>query len=304
MSNLLMLLPSVFVSLALIAICIAKNQEMFVGNFKRLREELEAEALNREALFATPGVKKNAEFKLFRLGFNISYKHFLVLNGLVGLLLAAVSIYVFKNPKLAVVSVVVWMLYAHKMLDLVYEKKVKQPMAEQAELILQLLAEVYEVTKDLIESFKMVTPSAKSPLREEMELFIQDYNLNKDINTCLVEFAERVDNRDIETFARGIILSIHYGTDTYAVLRQTADIIRERRELKEELINETKGRNFTTIIFQLALPVALLFLFIKSPAAKNIFLNTPKGQNLLCVVVAVEFISWYFTRHKGVTERF
>ncbi|SFH33936.1 Flp pilus assembly protein TadB [Desulfotomaculum arcticum] len=304
MSKFVMVLPSILVVIAVAAIYVSINEDLFTARIKRIREELEVEALTREALFSTPGIRKNAEFKLHRLGYNISYRYFLIINGLIGVILAFLSVLFMNNPALGILSAVIWMILIHKFLDDVYVKKVKEPMAEQAELALQLLAEVYEVTKDLIEAFRQVTPAVKSPLKEEMEVFIQDYNMNKDLNTCLLEFSERVDNRDIETFARGIILSLFYGTDTYEVLRQTSDIIRERRELQEELKNETRGRSATILIFQIAVPVVLIILLFKSPSARDIFLYSAKGQNLVCLALLAEFITWYFSKRKGVSEQF
>jgi len=302
--NLSMLLPSVMVSAAAAAFYFHRNREMFAARYGRLKEELEAEAKKRDVIFSSPGAPKNAEFKLKKLGFNIAYKHFLFVNGLIGLLLAALCAALLKNPKLALLSAAIWMVFAHKILDMTYEGKVKQPVAEQAELALQLLAESYEVTKDLLEAFKQVAGVMEPPLKEEFEILIADNNLGKDINACMIEFAERIDNRDMETFVRGIVLSSHYGTDTYEVLNETSEIIRERRELKEELISETKGKNFTITIFLLAIPLALVYLMATSEPARNMFINSSKGHNLLCLTLLVEFVSWYFSRQKGVSERF
>ncbi|OPX94039.1 MAG: Bacterial type II secretion system protein F domain protein [Pelotomaculum sp. PtaB.Bin104] len=301
--SIMMLIPSVLVALAIAAIYIHKNREMFIARYKRLQEELESAALSRDTLFSNTGAPKNAEFKLYRLGYNVSYRYFLALNIVIGLILAVASVALLNNPKLAVLSVAVWMLLVHKLLDMAYEKKVKQPMAEQVEIVLQLLAEAYETTKDLVEAFVEVFPTTRYPLKNEIELMIKDNNLGKDINACLIEFAERLDNRDIESFVRGIILSAHYGTDTYEVLKQTAEIVRERRELKEELINETKGKNATIMIFLLAVPVVLFYLLATSASARSMFLNTHQGQNLMCVVLVVEFICWYFSKMKEVSEK-
>ncbi|OPX92844.1 MAG: Bacterial type II secretion system protein F domain protein [Pelotomaculum sp. PtaB.Bin104] len=299
----LTLIPSILVALTIAAIYIHKNKEMFTARFKRLQEELESAALTRDTLFANTGAPKNAEFKLYRLGYNVSYRYFLTLNSLIGLLLATASVAILNNPKLAVLSIAVWMLLIHKLLDMAYEKKIKEPMAEQVEITLQLLAEAYEAKKDLLEAFVEVFPTTRYPLRNEMELLIKDNNLGKDINACLIEFAEKLDNRDIESFVRGIILSAHYGTDTYEVLKQTAEIVRERRELKEELINETKGKNITIMIFLLAVPVALFYLIATSASARSMFTNTHQGQNLICMVLIVEFICWYFSKTRGVSEK-
>lgn len=301
--KILTLLPAVLVSAATFSIYVAKNEQLFTRRFKKVREELENEALAREALFTTSNTSKNTEFKLYRLGFNIGYRHFLLLNIIVGLILATVCVNLLKNPTMGALSAALWMIFIHKLVDMTYIKKVKEKMAEAAELALQLLSEVHLISDTLFDAIVEVAPSARAPLREELELLIKNYRLNKPLNECLIEFADRTDNKDIEMFVQGIILSSYYGTDTHLVLKQAAEVIRERRELKEELQNETKGKTFTVNLFLLALPVLVIFLSVKSPEARHTFITTTRGHNLLSITLLVEFFAWYFTQRREVTDQ-
>lgn len=299
----IILLPTILLPLAVLAIYITLNLDKFKTRFKRIRKELEEQALTRQTLFSMPGTEKNTEFKLYRLGFSFSYRYFLVANGLFGLTLTVLCTILLNNIKLGAVAFAVWLAVAHILVDMFYEKNIKEKMAQQAELMLQLLAEVYQLSDNLFDAFAQVVHSVKSPLREEMELLIKDYRLGKDFNACLMEFADRTDNKDIEVFVQGVVVSTHFGTDTHTVLTQIADIIRERRALKEELSNEIKGKSFTVDIFLLGLPLLLAGLLYKSPEARDVFLNSSKGHNLLSLALIIEFVGWHFTRRKGAIDR-
>lgn len=294
-------LAAVLVPAAVVAVYLARNPDVLKKRVRRLREQLEEEANYRKAYFTSVGAPRNTGFKLYRLGYSISYRHFLVLNGLISILLAVSCIKFLYNIQLGITAAVIWMLFIHKAVDLAYLKE-KSRLDEQAELMLQLLSEQYQVTENLISAIENVIPSTRPPLRDELELLIKNYNLSKNRDECLREFAWRTDNRDIEIFVQGIILSDHYGTDTHEVINQTAEIIREKIELRNELQNETKGKSFTVYIFLVGLPLILLLMSIKSPEFRYTFLHTARGHNLLTAALIIEFVSWYFTSRRGVAD--
>lgn len=297
-----MYIPAFIVAAALFLIYVALNPEQFTSSFRRIKEELEAETKTRDALFAVSGAPKNMDFKLHRLGCPITYRQFQIINLLIGIVLAVISIKVLYNPKLALTSIVIWWIFIHKVIDLRY-KKFKAKMDKQIELCLQLLSETYSLTKNIIDALVLILPSTNSPIKEEIELVVKEARLGKDPNQCLKELADRCDNRDMEMFVQGIVLSTHYGTDSTLVINETSEIIRERIKLKEELENELKGKGFVITIFLVALPLLLTGLLVKSPEAREAFLHTSRGQNMICAILILEFIAWYFSRGKGVAEK-
>ncbi len=295
-------LPAILICLAIFSIYVAYNPDKFLAPYKKIREQLVAETQTRDALFASSGAPKNIDFKLNRLKWPVTYRQFRIINSLISLCFAVISIVFLNNPKLAVVSAVIWYIFAHKVVELQY-KKFKAKVDEQAELVLQLLAETFKITENLIDAIVLVIPSAHSPMKEELELTVKQYRMNEDLDECLRQLADRSDNRDIDTFVQGILLSLHYGTNVKLVISETAEIIRERIALKDELENEIKGKGFTITIFLIVLPVLLTGLMIKSPDARNTFLNTAKGQNLLCLALIIQFTAWYLSRERGVMDK-
>ncbi len=125
---------------------------------------------------------------------------------------------------------------------------------------------------------------------------------NEDLHDCLIEFASKIDNSDIKTFVHGIVLANQFGADLKEVITKNAQVIRERLALKEELINEVRGKKVILLIFMAVLPVTFLWLFVGSPDAREVFTGTAKGQYILSILVLTEYLCWYFDSRKGVME--
>lgn len=245
--------------------------------------------------------KKDTEFKLHRLGVRINYSTFLILAGAVGAWLAAVALIALNNPILAVLIFVFTMVFAHYQVDIFYRKR-KAIINELAEVALQMLSGLYKVTGDLIDSLKKVSKSTASPLKEEIEQTVAEYYAGKDLSSALKDFAFRIDNRDIELFVQGVILSEHYGTDTSQVVQHVADTIRNRLLLRDELKAETHGKSATINIFLILAPLALAAIWFFFPSVKEILTQTIAGKLVITVVITVEFIAWYLTRKESVVD--
>jgi Flp pilus assembly protein TadB len=295
-------LPSFLVAAAAITFYIHRNTDKFRAAANKLRDILEYEARERDPIFGKHAVSRDIAYKLDRLGLPFNYNAFLATNVAVSLMLAATSVKLLANPRLAVLTLILWPLFAHQLVDRMYRTRVKAKIDAQAELVLQLLAELDQVSDNLVQAVERVIPATPQPLRDDLEQLILKVQTNEDLDRCLVDFALKTGNRDIETFVHGIVLANHFGTSTHEVILKSAGIIRERIEIREELLNETRGKKVVTYLFMVVLPVIFVWLFTGSEDARKIFTGTAKGQNLVCLLAAAEYICWYFDSRKGVAE--
>lgn len=296
------LISAGLVMASLITVYVHRNIGKFKRSATRLKEALEYEATQRDSLFGRYKASRDTAYKMKRLGWPFNYNSFLAGNAIIALTIAAVCFKVLSNPYLGAVSPVLWMLFSHQLVDKLYRTRVKAKIDSQAQLVLQLLAEIYNVSDNLPQAIERVIPSTPQPLRSDLEKLVLHVRTNEDLNKCLVDFAVNIDNRDIETFVHGIILSDQYGTDVSEVISKNAEVIRDRIALREELVNETRGKKAIIGIFMILLPVMFLWLFIGNEDAREIFTDTVKGQYLITVLVLVEYLCWYFDSKKGVAE--
>ncbi len=295
-------IPAVLMAAAAMSVYVHRNIDKFRRSLTRLKDVLEHEATRRDPALDRYRVPRDTAHKLERLRTPINYRAFLAGNVLIALGLALTSLFVLHNPYLAAISPVLWVVFAHQLVDMLYRTRVKAKIDSQAQLVLQLLAEVHSVSDNLQQAIERVIPSTSWPLREELEKLVLRTKTNEDLNRCLVEFAANIENRDIETFVRGIILSDQFGASAKEVIVKNAEVIRDRMTLRDELIDETKGKKAVIGLFMVLLPVVFLWLFIGSEEAREIFANTVKGQLLVASLVLVEYLCWYYASRKGVTE--
>jgi len=294
--------PAGLVTVAIMSVSIHRNIDRFRRSATRLREILEYEATQPNSVFDRYMVSRDTAYKLGRLGAPLNYNTFLAAGVVIALMLSLVSFKALSNPYLGVISPVLWLLFAHQMVDRLYRTRVRARIDSQAQLALQLLAEVYSVSDNLPQAIERIIPSTPQPLRGELEKLVLRFRTNQDFNQCLVDFAGNIDNHDIETFIHGIILSDQFGSDAHEVITKNAEVIRERLALREELINETRGKKAVTGIFMVLLPVVFLWLLIGNDEAREIFTGTVKGQCLVTFLVLVEYLCWYLDSRREVTE--
>jgi len=295
-------LPVILAPMAVISVYVYRNADNFKRSFTRLKDILEYEATQRKSAFDKYRVSRDTAYKLIKLGSPLNYNTFLVFSGMIALILAGFCAGVLNNAFLAGISVVLWMLFTHQLVDKLYRSRIKAKIDYQAQLVLQLLAQLNQVSGNLVEAIERVIPSTPQPLKRELEMLIIKYRTNHDFDQCLKEFAANIDNRDIETFIHGIILADQFGTEAHEVISENANVIQERISLREELINETKGKKTILYMFMVALPMLFLFMFFNSADARHTFTQTVKGQYLVSFLAVVEYLCWYYDSRKGVTE--
>ena len=296
------MIPAVLVMASILAVYAHRNLDKFKRSFSRLKDSLEYEAMNQGSIFGKYKVSRATSFKLGRLKAPFNYQTFFIANAVFSLLMSAISYRFLTNLSLAVLIPVLWMLFVHQLIDKLYRTRVKAKSDAQAQLVFQLLAEIYNVSDNLPQAIERVIPSTPQPLKGDLERLVLQVATNEDLNNCLIDFASNIDNNDIETFVHGIILSDQFGTDAHEVITKNAEVIRERIALREELINETRGKKAIISIFMVVLPIMFLWLFSSNPDARAIFTGSPKGQWLVTVLVFVEYACWYFDSRKGVAE--
>ena len=206
-----------------------------------------------------------------------------------------------NNPVAAVMMASFGVLACRKQVDLSLRAR-QRLIDEQAETALQMIASLYETTGDLVRAVEGAASCTASPMRDELMRTVVEYRAGKSLADALEGLAVRTDNRDVEVFVKGVVVSERYGTDTAGVVTDVAGVIRDRIVLREELINEMRGQKLTVNVFLLLLPVVAAAMILFSQDARHTITSTILGRALICFMILVEFGSWYLTRNQGVVE--
>lgn len=170
----------------------------------------------------------------------------------------------------------------------------------QAEVALQLISALYENNGDLMKSIKEAADCIQPPLADELKLTVAEYAAGGSLLKVLQNLASRVDNREINVFVKGVILSEQYGTDTVQVVQNVSSVISDRITLYEELKNEMRGQAFNIAIFLIAIPVAVTILMVFFPAARQVLTGTLLGKVVIDFMMVIEYIAWRFSTGQEV----
>lgn len=176
------------------------------------------------------------------------------------------------------------------------EKAYKQKIDSQAEIALQMIAALYSTTSDLVMAFEATSKVVGDPMSSELLFTVKEYRAGKPWSRALLDFAERMGNRDIEVFVKGVLLSEKYGSQTEDVVLNVAQIIRDRITLQEEIKNETKGQGLVINLFLSAIPIALVASFLFMPDARYTLMETVGGKFLVCFLILLEYGAWWVSR--------
>lgn len=206
-----------------------------------------------------------------------------------------------NNPVAAVMMASFGVLACRKQVELSLRAR-QRLIDEQAETALQMIASLYETTGDLVRAVEGAAGCTASPMRDELMRTAVEYRAGKSLADALEGLAVRTDNRDVEVFVKGVVVSEKYGTDTAGVVTDVAGVIRDRIVLREELINEMRGQKLTVNVFLLLLPAVAVVMILFSQDARHTITSTFLGRTLICFMILVEFGSWYLTRNQGVVE--
>lgn len=235
---------------------------------------------------AEPG---SFRFKLQRLG--VDYKAIVLAfaaTGVSGFLAGTL----FLNNMVAGIMLAAFLpLFIRDLIEVRYKKYLSR-IDEQAETMLLMCSSLYATRKDIVEALAQTAECLPDPMRYEITVTVGEYRAGKPLDQALMSFAERIQNKDIEVFSRGIILSERYGTDTGEVLEGVSAMLDDRIMLREELKNEMQGQSLTIAILLALTPALLVISMPLIPQVRNIITQTFPGKILICAVIVVEYIAW------------
>lgn len=93
---------------------------------------------------------------------------------------------------------------------------------------------------------------------KEFSYMIQQVRMNRSIESVLMEFADRVELEDIRNFAEIFMVAKRSGGDLSGIMRHTAEVIRDKMQVKEEIRTMTASRQLEQKVMNL-IPFFLVF---------------------------------------------
>src|ERR1700675_988261 len=151
---------------------------------------------------------------------------------------------------------------------------------------MELIANSMKAGQSVAQALSAVTENAGPPLSEEFGLARREIELGASVDSALTNMVKRMGSSDLRLVVMVITIQHSVGGDLPAILTTLADTMRQRAEMREEILAATaQSRASSLIITLLPVAAAALLYFLVPDYFRPMFTN-PLGWVMLGICAA------------------
>ncbi|TAN34456.1 hypothetical protein EPN29_03575 [bacterium] len=152
---------------------------------------------------------------------------------------------------------------------------------------MDLMANSMKAGQSVVQSLRAVTENAGPPLADEFGLARREIELGASIESALSNMVRRIGSADLRLVVMVITIQHTVGGDLPAILATLADTMRQRAEMRAEVLAATAQSRASSLIITLLPVVAGAFLYLVVPGYfRPMFLN-PLGWAMLLLAAGL-----------------
>jgi tight adherence protein B len=152
---------------------------------------------------------------------------------------------------------------------------------------MDLIANSMKAGQSVAQSLSAVTDNASPPLADEFALARREVELGASVDSALTNMVKRMGSTDLRLMVMVITIQHAVGGDLPAILTTLADTMRQRAEMREEVLAATAQSRASSLIITL-LPVAAgSFLYFLVPDYFRPMFTNPLGWVMLVICAAL-----------------
>ena len=130
----------------------------------------------------------------------------------------------------------------------------------------------------------------------EFAFIVQQIGMNRPVEQVLEEFARRSGLEDVKNFAEVFSVAKRSSGNVGGIMRHTAEIIRDKMQVREEILTMTASRQFEQKIMNLIPFFIVFYVESASPGFFDQMYNTNMGRMLMSGCLAVYLISYVLAK--------
>jgi tight adherence protein B len=155
---------------------------------------------------------------------------------------------------------------------------------------MELIANSMKAGQSVAQSLSAVTDNAGPPVADEFALARREIELGASLDSALNNMVKRIGSNDLKLMVMVITIQRSVGGDLPAILTTLADTMRQREELRQEIMAATAQSRATALIITL-LPIvaAVLLYFIVQDYFRPMLVN-PLGWAILILAGLLLFV--------------
>jgi tight adherence protein B len=155
---------------------------------------------------------------------------------------------------------------------------------------MELIANAMKAGQSVTQALSSVTDNARPPVSDEFGLARREIELGASIESALNNMVQRMNSADLRLMVMVITIQHSVGGDLPSVLITLADTMKQRAEMREEILAATAQSRATSLIITL-LPIAaaVLLYFLVPDYFRPMFFN-PVGWAILLMAGFLLFV--------------
>jgi len=161
---------------------------------------------------------------------------------------------------------------------------------------MDLIANSMKAGQSVAQSLNAVTDNARPPLSDEFKLARREIELGASLDSALNNMVKRISSADLKLMVMVITIQRSIGGDLPAILITLADTMRQRAEMRAEILAATAQSRATSLIITLLPIVAAVFLYFVVPDYFRPIFYNPIGWAILVLAAFLLFVGNVITR--------
>jgi tight adherence protein B len=152
---------------------------------------------------------------------------------------------------------------------------------------MELMANSMKAGQSIAQSLRAVTENAGPPVSEEFGLARREIELGASIESALGNMVKRIGSSDLRLVVMVVTIQHSVGGDLPAILISLADTMKQRAEMRAEVLASTAQSRASSLIITLLPIVAALGLFFLVPDYFRPMFTNPLGWLMLAVAAVM-----------------
>lgn len=178
------------------------------------------------------------------------------------------------------------------------KKKLAEEFKESMMILAASLSAGYSMENALRASVEELTTlyGRDGLVTAEYRYMVQQIQMNRPVEQLLTDFAERSGLEDIRNFAEVFRVAKRSSGDLGSIMRHTAEVIRDKMQVREEILTLTASRQFEQRIMNLIPFFIVFYVESASPGFFDQMYGSSLGRILMSACLAVYLVSCFLAR--------
>ena len=160
---------------------------------------------------------------------------------------------------------------------------------DQFPTVLERLADSLQAGFSLPQAIEFMVPNLSQPSAGEMAHIFDQIQLGFSVDQALQDLHRRHPGQDIHFLVEGLTLQRQVGGDMASMMREMAELVRNRVELRNEVKTRTAQGRLSAVVIAMLVPVSLGLLSL-FPGYTDVLYQTTIGNLVLMVSGVLELL--------------